>query len=90
MQHVARVDAPTGVALIHVDASGQNSITVVAGANARADPDAVPDSLLASGATLLIRGTVSSVTRHGRESALQLQLEFLCFRGLGVPHRRVV
>ena len=55
LQHVARVDAPTGVALIHVDASGQNSITVVAGANARADPAAVPDSLLASGATLLMQ-----------------------------------
>ena len=28
------VNAPTGVALIHVDAAGENTITVVAGANA--------------------------------------------------------
>ena len=29
------VDAPTGIAMIHVDARGENAITVVAGANAR-------------------------------------------------------
>ena len=39
---VGRADAPTGVALIHVDEQGQNSITVVAGANAHADPGAFP------------------------------------------------
>src|SRR5690349_5724410 len=49
LAHVHRTDAPTGVALIHVDAQGQNSITVVAGANAHADPARVPDSLLAPG-----------------------------------------
>jgi ribokinase len=31
---VARVDAPTGLALIHVDAQGRNAITIVPGANA--------------------------------------------------------
>ncbi len=34
---VQRVDGPTGVALITVDEAGENSIVVVAGANARAD-----------------------------------------------------
>ena len=33
---VREVDAPTGVALIHVDDAGENCITVVAGANAEA------------------------------------------------------
>jgi ribokinase len=52
---VGRADAPTGVALIHVGEQGQNSITVVAGANAHADPASVPDSLLVPGTTLLMQ-----------------------------------
>ncbi len=52
---VVRADVPTGIALIHVDAQGQNSITVVAGANAYADPASVPDSLLVPGTTLLMQ-----------------------------------
>jgi len=55
LQRLARVDAATGVALIHVDGTGENSITVVAGANARADPASLPDSLLATGTTLLMQ-----------------------------------
>lgn len=53
LEHVARVDAPTGVAMVHVDADGENSITVVAGANACANPASVPDALLVPGTTLL-------------------------------------
>ena len=43
---VGRVAAPTGVALIHVDAAGENAITVVAGANATVTVAAVPESAL--------------------------------------------
>ncbi len=43
---VRAVDAPTGVALIHVDQRGENAITVVAGANARTLPDWVSDTVL--------------------------------------------
>ncbi len=43
---VQAVDAPTGVALIHVDARGENAITVVAGANARTLADWVSDTAL--------------------------------------------
>jgi len=43
---VRAVDAATGVALIHVDARGENAITVIAGANARASADWVPDTAL--------------------------------------------
>jgi ribokinase len=42
---VARVDAPTGVALIVVDAAGENQIAVASGANATLDPDHVTAEL---------------------------------------------
>ena len=45
----------TGVALIHVDAHGENSITVIAGANADADPAAIPPELQGAGITLLLQ-----------------------------------
>jgi ribokinase len=46
LSRVRAVDAPTGVALIQVDAQGENAITVVAGANAQASADWVPDTAL--------------------------------------------
>ena len=52
---VRRVGVPTGVALIHVDAAGQNAITVVPGANAEAKADTVPDSALEANTTLLLQ-----------------------------------
>ena len=46
---------PTGVALIHVDAAGENAITVVPGANGRLDAAALGDDVLVAGATLLLQ-----------------------------------
>lgn len=46
---------PTGVALIHVDASGQNAITVVAGANAEALGANVPDAALGPETTVALQ-----------------------------------
>jgi ribokinase len=46
LEGVARVDAPTGTALIHVDRSGENAITVISGANALALAMQVPDTRL--------------------------------------------
>ena len=46
---VARSDAPTGVALITVDAAGENQIAVASGANAEIDPAAVERALRAAG-----------------------------------------
>jgi len=46
---------PTGVALIHVDAAGQNAITIVAGANASVDPADIPDAALGSDTTLVLQ-----------------------------------
>lgn len=52
---VARVDAPTGVALIHVDARGENAITVVAGANGEAAAARVPAAAMPASTTLLMQ-----------------------------------
>jgi ribokinase len=52
---VTAVDAATGVALIHVDAHGENAITIVAGANGEARAAHVPDALLGPGSTLMLQ-----------------------------------
>ncbi len=52
---VIRVDAPTGVALINVDAHGENAITVVAGANGRVRAAQVADAALHPDVTLLLQ-----------------------------------
>lgn len=55
LAHVRRHDATTGVALIHVDAAGDNAITVVPGANAFATAEDVPEALLARATTLMLQ-----------------------------------
>ena len=52
---VRRIAARTGVALIHVDDSGQNAITVVSGANAMAEGAVVPDAALGPGTTVVLQ-----------------------------------
>ena len=52
---VRRDAAPTGVALIHVEASGQNAITVIPGANAHLLATTVPDAALAPGTTVVMQ-----------------------------------
>ncbi len=64
LTRVARVDATTGVAIIHVDGNGQNCITVIAGANANADAGNVSDALLRAGNTLLMQLEVPLPTVH--------------------------
>jgi len=49
------VDTPTGVALIHVDARGENAITVVSGANGDARADQVADHVLGPDSTLVMQ-----------------------------------
>jgi ribokinase len=46
LANVRVVSAATGVALIHVDDQGENAITVIAGVNAEATADQVPDEAL--------------------------------------------
>ena len=57
-------DAPTGVALIALDASGENQIVVVAGANARLDPSRLEasESSLAAAAVVLLQLEVPLAT----------------------------
>jgi ribokinase len=65
--------APTGVALIHVDAGGQNAITVIPGANAHVSATSVPDAALGPGAILTLQlevpvdavGDIASRARRG-------------------------
>lgn len=55
LRGVAVVAAPTGTAMIHVDASGDNAITVIAGANAHAAATRVPDALLSSASLVVLQ-----------------------------------
>lgn len=52
---VLAVDAPTGTALIHVDATGDNAITVIAGANTQASAAQVPDALVAAASLIVLQ-----------------------------------
>src|SRR5439155_5459724 len=60
LQGVARVAAPTGCATVLVDARGENCIAVSPGANALADPNAVPDDVLGSEAIVILQHEVSA------------------------------
>src|SRR5215218_9448021 len=53
---VARCTAPTGVALIAVDAAGENQIAVASGANAELDPEAVERAVRAAGPGAVLLG----------------------------------
>jgi ribokinase len=67
---VARVDAPTGLALIHVDAQGRNAITIVPGANATVRAAMLADRDLDGRTTLLLQLEVplDEVTRAARRA----------------------
>jgi len=52
---VRRVGAPTGTAMIHVDARGRNSIVVVGGANGVLAATDAPDAALAPTTTLIMQ-----------------------------------
>jgi ribokinase len=55
LAYVARVDEPTGCATILVSATGENLIVSVSGANARADPGTIPDTLLTRRSTVSLQ-----------------------------------
>jgi ribokinase len=76
---IARVDAPTGVATILVDDHGENCIAVVAGANAKADPGAVPDRALGGRTVLVLQQEVpaaanASLIRRARRIGARIVL----------------
>ena len=55
LSRVAAVDRPTGVALVHVDARGRNTITVAPGANAALAPADVDAQALQDASTLVLQ-----------------------------------
>jgi len=70
MSAVAAVDAPTGVALIHIDDAGENAITVIAGANAAARATAITPAQWSRATLLLLQleVPVTQVTEAAREA----------------------
>jgi len=76
---VARVAGSTGIALINVDAKGENAITVVPGANARALASQVPDGALVPGNTLLMQlevplAEVAALARRAKRRGVRVVL----------------
>ena len=75
-------EAPTGLAMITVDAAGQNQIVVVPGANGTFNPGALPASqqAIAGAAVLLLQleiplPTVQTAARIGREGGAVVLLD---------------
>ena len=52
---IAAVDHPTGIALIHIDAAGENAITIVAGANAHASASSIRPTHWSCATTMLLQ-----------------------------------
>jgi ribokinase len=78
----ADASAPTGVALIAIDAAGQNQIVIVPGANGRLSPEDVERErdLIASAGLLLLQlevplATVEAAARLGREAGAVVVLD---------------
>ncbi|MGJ3261909.1 MAG: PfkB family carbohydrate kinase [Salinarimonas sp.] len=75
---LATVSAPTGVAFIGVDGTGENAITVASGANALARPDGLAGSL-AGAAVLVLQmevplAAVAAAARMGAEAGARVIL----------------
>lgn len=79
LSRVAAVDAPTGTALIQVDAAGDNTITVVAGANAHARAEQADDGLLGDASLLVLQLETRAeeslaLARRARQSGVRVAL----------------
>ncbi|SDB81827.1 ribokinase [Raineyella antarctica] len=68
LAHVHAVEGPTGLAVVTVDAHGENAIIVIAGANAAVDAAAVEAAreVIASSAVVVLQG---EIPRDGIEAA---------------------
>lgn len=80
-RHLATCERPTGIAVIGIDAKGENAITVGSGANLEVAAEQIPDDLLAPGTTVLCQNeirpeeTFTAVRRaHGRGARTILNL----------------
>ncbi len=61
---VARVDRPTGCATILVSDAGENMIVSVPGANALADPTAIPDALITRSSTVSLQHEIPAAANE--------------------------
>jgi ribokinase len=61
---VARVDQATGCATILVSDAGENVVVSVPGANALADPDAIPDAILARSSIVSLQHEIPAIANQ--------------------------
>lgn len=85
---VIEADASTGVALIHVEDSGENAITVIAGANAHVRAAQVSDALLGPDTTLVMQlevplDEVAALARRARERGARVVLNTAPMHAIG-------
>ena len=85
---VHTIDASTGVALIHVDADGENTITVVSGANARAAAARVPDPVLRRDTVVVMQletptAEVEALAKRARAGGARIVLNAAPAQSLG-------
>lgn len=73
LSHLTRVAGPTGLAVVTVDAAGENTVVVVPGANAEITPETVDgwETILAAAPIVVSQGELSSsaterIARHTR------------------------
>jgi ribokinase len=87
VSRVRRTGGSSGVALIQVDAQGENSITVIPGANADADPVDVLDAMVGSDNTLVMQlelplAAVHAMTLRARSHGARIILNAAPARAL--------
>ena len=87
VSRVRRTGGTSGVALIQVDAQGENCIAVIPGANADADPADVPDAVLGPDTTLVMQlelplAVVRAMTLRARSRGARIILNAAPARAL--------
>jgi ribokinase len=95
LEGIARVSEATGCASILVDARAENCIAIAAGANARAEPEAVPDAVLGAATTLVLQHEVAesanaALVTRARSRGARIVLNAAPARPLGLEVLRQI
>jgi ribokinase len=95
LAHVAQVDRATGSATILVSDSGENMIVSVPGANASADPAAIPDALLTRSSTVSLQHEIppaanEALIERARRNGSRIVLNASPWRAMHVDILRAV
>lgn len=85
LTHVVRTPGTTGTAFIFVDAGGENSIAIIAGANAMLHPEHLTDFSMANSSTVMLQQetpvpTVEVALRFARQLGLRTLLNTAPYR----------